>query len=324
MAYLANLTNPVHPAFSKEKFPKYVEYDEVLLQPARLASLLIQTPQDVHYFLAIIHDADHPSEFENTLGDKSRRTYHELKQILELRPSDFTRVERELEQVAETLLWDFQNLNINDYAETRLKLSVDASDPNSLSARSIVVINQDFYVAIAQATKSVKLLRLQFLLGVTMAHELSHATWYALTTMVSTDCEPVFGPSGSGEAGDELEARLFGFRAAEEDKLSGKIKWFKLVTFQDGQNQGAERPVGRVHIDFIQRLFADWFWQHYFSTKHAWTIIPSLAWSPEMSVPSSISALIHSTTTFTPPGPIAEVKEIFKKRKRSDDDDEDK
>lgn len=66
MAHRATLRNAVHPVFAKERFPDDVDYDTVFLQPARLASRLLETPQAVHYFLAIMTSAPNRSVFEGT------------------------------------------------------------------------------------------------------------------------------------------------------------------------------------------------------------------------------------------------------------------
>ena len=80
MAHHAALGNPVHPMVAKEKFPDDVDYDTVFLQPARLASQLLQTPQAVHYFLAIMQAAPRRSE-KGSKGSKMQHTYHELRRI---------------------------------------------------------------------------------------------------------------------------------------------------------------------------------------------------------------------------------------------------
>lgn len=51
MAHRTALGDAAHPMVSREKFPDDVEYDTVFLQPARLVSHLLQTPQAVHYLV---------------------------------------------------------------------------------------------------------------------------------------------------------------------------------------------------------------------------------------------------------------------------------
>lgn len=80
MVYRAALGNPIHPMISKLKFEDDVEDDTVFSQPARLSSQLLQTPQAVHYFLAIMQAAPRRSE-KGSKGSKMQHTYHELRRI---------------------------------------------------------------------------------------------------------------------------------------------------------------------------------------------------------------------------------------------------
>jgi len=74
-----------------------------------------------------------------------------------------------------------------------------------------------------------------------MIHEIAYATLHALTEI---PLEPFFGEHGSGEAGWEFEARLFGLCPSEERFLSGKCSWYVLSMGRDVDIQAA--PVGRV------------------------------------------------------------------------------
>jgi len=299
---------------SKEKFPDDVDYDAVFLQPARLASNLLVTRQAVHYFLAIIHAAPRRGDERS-----QEHRYHDLKHILDLQPSDYVEVARKLEQAAETLTWVVED--IANCAETEKKPS-DSSGRTALSARSQIAISKEFYEALLHAQDGDRKLGLQFNLALTLAHELAHATLYALTEIWWHGGEPSFGYAGSDDAGWELEARLFGLRAHEEEKLSGELWWYKLVASQDKQSQLTQSPVERVSIEFIQELFTDGFWSDLCSTENPLKIVPSAARSLTACVPESIRALILSARRSNPSIPTAETEAEVRSSKRENSDDD--
>lgn len=295
MAHHAALGNPVHPMVAKEKFPDDVDYDTVFLQPARLASQLLQTPQAVHYFLAIMQSAPRRSE-KGPEGSKMQHTYHELRRIDELQHSDYEEVTRTLEQVAETLTWFVRD--IPHYGLMTGKQRIH-SNGSAASTYCEIAINKELYEALLHTRGGEKKLGLQFFLAVVMLHELAHATMCILTEMST---EPIFGSYGPPEAGFEFTARLFGLCLFDKKKFSGDLWWYELNTSED-QRAGTEPPVERVRIGFIQELFTDQFWLLRFSAKNVWRIIPSSAWSAIWSktvyVPSSIMALIRSAPKTT-------------------------
>ena len=307
------LTNQVHSIVSRERFSDPLLYDIVFIRPARLVSHLLQTPQAVHYFLAIIHSAPHQSELEIDPAGKKRYRYHELEDIHDLRASDYTLVARTLDRVARTVTWDV--CTTTGYAEIT-SLPRDTSTGSFLSARSKIDINVGFLLAFVQLDDFDQFLNLQFLLAVTMVHVIAHATLHALTEVPR---EHVFGESGSGEAGWELEARLFGPCVSEEKKFSGELWWYELGVGKDKHLQPT--PVDRVKIGFVKRLFTDWFWSHRFDRQGPWKIIPSVAWPPVVYVPDSVAALIQAAMTQVQRRRIAKVKSSSKKRKRNDEDE---
>ena len=317
MAHSATLTNTIHPSVSKEKFTDDVDYDAVFLQPARLASNLLRSPQAVHYFMAMIDSAPHLSELTEDLTDTVRCFYYELENVHALRPMDYIRVERKLKHVAETVTWGVSDMTACG-VQTALPRGCCAR--SSLSLRSKIDINKRLYQALARMQEGRKKLSLQFLLAVTIVHELAHATMYALT---ETPHEHVFRQMGSGEAGWEIEARLFGLCPHDKDKFSGDLWWYELAK---GQKQHLQpNPVEPVQIGFIQDLFADWFWLRFwdrqFQAPLAWTIIPSAAWPPMVYVPDSVLSLIQTATAYIRRRLIADVEIPSRKRKRHDDGD---
>lgn len=298
----------------KEKFSEDVEYDAVFLQPARLASHLLVTPQAVHYFLAIIRSAPRRSVvgFPESM---EKHTYHELRHIDDLQDSDYIEVARYLEQVTKALIWVIKDMS--NYAEMK-----PTRRDSTLSPRCRITIGKRLYEALLQTADSDRKLRRQLLLAITMVHELAHAAMYALTEMWT---ESTFGPNGAEDAGFELEARLFGLCPYERTMLSGNLCWYELVTLKD-QSPNINPPVERVQIDFIHELFTDWFWQHRLSAGDAWEIIPSAARSSVVYIPSSIRALIRRSAGVSIPSiPTAETEAeaSSSKRESSDDDDDD-
>lgn len=271
-----------------------MDYDTVFLQPARPASRLLETPQAVHYFLAIMTSAPNRSVFEGTPEVTKQHTYIEVRHILGLQGSEFIQVRRKLEQVAETITWVVRDLAL--YGGMVRKPS-DFSNRSALSTRCEIAISKKFYKALLQAQDGEQKLGLQFLLAVAMIHELAHATMYALTEMPQ---EPIFGRFGATDAGWELEARLFGLYPHEPRMLSGELWWYGVVLSQPQNVQGEPTAIERVRVDFIQELFTDGFWQGRFLTEGPWKIIPSAAWQSGPYVPSSIRALTNSATMLGP------------------------
>lgn len=290
MAHRAALRNPVHPMVSRKKFPDDVEYDAVFSQPARLASQLLQTPQAVHYFLAIMQLAPRRSE-KGPEGSKMQHTYHELRRTNDLQHSDYEEVKRTLEQVAETLTWVVRDMP--HYGVMTRKHSSSAS-----STRCEISINKKFHETLLHARDGDEKLGLQFFLAVVMLHELAHATMCVLTQMST---EPIFGSHGPPEAGYEFTARLFGLCLFENELFSGELWWCQLVPSKDQREN--RQLVEEVQISFIQELFTNEFWLFRFSKRNPWRIIPSGAWlatwSSKVCVPSSIKDLIRSAPKTT-------------------------
>jgi hypothetical protein len=314
MAYRAELTNAVHPMVSVDKFSKEVDYETVFLQPALLVTRLLGTPQAVHYFLALILDAPHQSELKTHPTSTGVHRYQEIENIHALRPSDYVLVDRTLRRVARTMTWSLRKMP--EYGES-CPLPRKSSDQSMFSARSKININALFRQISSQLGDRKKL-RLQFLLAVTMIHELAHATLHALTEMPR---ELFFGKCGSGEAGWELEARLFGLCISEQNIFSGEFSWYKLGVGEDKHLQPV--PLARVRTGFIEKLFTDEFLDRQFILQGAWSIIPPAAWPPVVFVPDSIDALIRTAMARGQRNPISEVEASSRKRKRSGDDDDD-
>lgn len=63
---MESLANIVHPLLARDKFAKSVNYAKVFLQPARLASRMMATPQAQHYFLTLITKSKHVSSLRGT------------------------------------------------------------------------------------------------------------------------------------------------------------------------------------------------------------------------------------------------------------------
>jgi hypothetical protein len=292
-------------------------YATVFLQPARLVSHLLRTPQAVHYFLAMIHTVPHRSEFDKVPAGTARHRYRELEDIHTLRGSDYVLVERTLGQVARTITWGAREMI--DYGET-CTLPRILSNSCIFSAHSVININKCICQALIPIQGDRQRLNLQFLLATTMIHELAHATMHALTEM-PLEHEHCFGECGSGEAGWELEARLFGLCPSERKVLSGELWWYELGVGQNTHLQPV--PIERVQIDFIQKLFTNQFWNHQFTPQEAWSIVPAMAWPPVVYVPDSVDALIQTAMAQSRRRPITKVKASTKKRKRTYDDDED-
>ena len=312
----AALTNTVNPLVSREKFPDDVDYEAVFLQPARLVSHLLRTPQATHNFLAMIQTAPHRSELQQDPAGQGRYSYREVQNIHELRRADYLLVGRTLEHVARTVTWCVRKMTTYG---ARKKLPKVLSTQSIYSARSMININERFCRALTQAQDDhKKKLSLQFLLAVTMIHELAHAIMHNLTETLH---EHTFGTRGSGEAGFELEAHLFGLCPSEERSYSGDLHWYELGISQQLEKWWLQPvPIEQVQIGFIQALFTDWFWR-WFSPQAAWTMIPTAAWQPIVYVLYSISCLILTATMQFPRRQIAGVVSSSRKRKRRDDDD---
>lgn len=67
------LANSVHPLLARDKFAKSINYAKVFLQPARLATRMLATPQAEHYFLALITKSKHVSSLRGTAKNLRHR-----------------------------------------------------------------------------------------------------------------------------------------------------------------------------------------------------------------------------------------------------------
>jgi hypothetical protein len=318
MADHVGLTGPVHPAFAKKRFFVLdgVDYDTVLLQSARLASALIRTPQAVHFFLGTLTTVPHVSALDKDSKSIIGHVYQEPKHIFALQASDRFLVAEALERVAETLTWNVQN--IPGYGRTVREKRM----PNTgsyYSARSRIDISKSLCQRIAQAQNRDEKLSLQFLLAATMVHELAHAT---MRTVTGIPDGLRFGPSGVGEAGWEIEARIFGLCPSEvSGTASGELWWHEVGRSQDLGGLNLQRPVERVQIEYIKELFTDSFWQLRLVMQGVSMMIPSAAWPPRVFVPDSVGAIIQHASRSIPRKAIAEVPRRSNKRKRSGDDE---
>jgi hypothetical protein len=84
---MASLENTVHPLLTRDKFAKHVNYAKVFLQPARLVTRMLATPQAEHYFLALITKSKHRSTLRGAAKDRRHR-YWSDKNIGELNSLD--------------------------------------------------------------------------------------------------------------------------------------------------------------------------------------------------------------------------------------------
>jgi hypothetical protein len=70
---VGSLINDVHPLLARDKFARSVNYAKVFLQPARLATRMLATPQAPHHFLALLTKSKHVSSFRGTAKDLRHR-----------------------------------------------------------------------------------------------------------------------------------------------------------------------------------------------------------------------------------------------------------
>jgi hypothetical protein len=269
---MASLENAVHPLLTRDKFAKHVNYAKVFLQPARLATRMLATPQAEHYFLALITNSKHRSRLRGPAKDLRHR-YWSDKKIGELSSLDRQCVRTWLCEIANKITYSVRGCE-GALAETE-KLPLGSS--GSAMGRSLICISRtEHYNPLHGELPPRERIIRQFNLAVALLHELAHAISYAVT---GTEEEDFFEDSIVAEAGFEFEAQLFGACPSFSSSAPKVVKWFpwpsRILLAGEGDVESYDledlcsnsrklvegAPIAKVSIGFIKNLFRGQFWQ---------------------------------------------------------------
>lgn len=246
----ALVNTEIHPMVSEDKFPAHIDYYEVFYEPVKLVSRLLNTPQAIQYFLAIITKSDHISDLPDIAKHVQQR-YQAQKDIRELDANDAELVHKWLCRIAKT--FTFEVGACKDAWGTMQPLRSRYDPGCMLNARSVIRLSEsDFFRPDVQFLSANEKLCRKFLLAVTIIHEIAHATLHALTEKSSED---FFEDSTIDDAGRELETRLFGL--VPNVKLVGRnqplLYWFAY------RNRENSVEVAGIEDEFMEDLFSDRF-----------------------------------------------------------------
>jgi hypothetical protein len=281
---MASLENTVHPLLTRDKFAKHVNYAKVFLQPARLVTRMLATPQAEHYFLALITKSKHRSTLRGAAKDRRHR-YWADKNIGELNSLDRECVRTWLCKIADKITYSVRGCD-GALAEVE-KLPLGSSE--KAMGRSLICISRsDHYNPLHGELPPGERIVRQFNLAVALLHELAHAISYAITGRQEED---FFEDSIVAEAGFEFEARLFGACPSFSSNAPKVVKWFpwpsRILRGGEGEvgsydladlcsnpsklKDGA--PIAKVSIGFMRNLFREQFWQKVVAKKAAAAVI---------------------------------------------------
>jgi hypothetical protein len=268
---MASLENTVHPLLTRDKFAKHVNYAKVFLQPARLVTRMLATPQAEHYLLALITNSKLRSRLRG--GAKElRHRYWSDKKIGELNSLDRQCVRTWLCKIADKITYSVRGCD-GALAETE-KLPLGSSE-NAMGRSLICISRSDHYNPLhGELPPGERIIR-QFNLAVALLHELAHAISYAVT---GREEEDFFEDSIVAEVGFEFEAQLFGACPSFSSNAPKAVKWFpwpsRILLAGEGEvesydledmcsnprklDEGA--PIAKVSVGFMRNLFREQFW----------------------------------------------------------------
>ncbi|GAB7326173.1 hypothetical protein MBLNU13_g10175t3 [Cladosporium sp. NU13] len=217
---MGSLSNSVHPLLARDKFVKSVNYAKVFLQPARLATHMLATPQAQHYFLALITKSKHVSALRGTAKDLRHRFWSN-KDIGKLEDLDRQCVDTWLRKVAETITYSVRTCDNGALAEIK-KIPYDPSKTD-LGHCVICIGRKEHYDPLRGELSPTERLTRQFNLAIALLHELAHAVSYAITAGQDED---FFEDCIVAEAGFEFEARRFGACPSYSANTPKLVRWF--------------------------------------------------------------------------------------------------
>jgi hypothetical protein len=270
---IESLNNTVHPLLARDKFAKSVNYAKVFLQPARLATRMLATPQAEHYFLALTTQSKHVSACRGAAKDLRHR-YRSDKDIGELDDLDWQCVETWLCRIAGTITCSVRTCDYGALAETK-KIPVGSSK-SDLGQSIICISRKDHYNTLRGELSATERLIRQFNLAVALLHELAHAVSYAITARQDED---FFEDSIVAEAGFEFEARLFGACPSFSSSKPQLVEWFpwpsRVLLGGEGDVESYDLadicskpskledggPIAKVSFRFMEDLFREQFWE---------------------------------------------------------------
>lgn len=201
---IGTLTNTVHPLLARDKFAKSINYAKVFLQPARLATRLLATPQAEHYFLGLIPNSKYLSAYRGNAKDLRHRFWSD-KDIGKLEDLDRQCVDTWLRKVADTITYSVRACENGALAEIK-KIPYDSSKTD-LGRCIICISRKEHYDPLRGDLSAAERLIWQSNLAIALLHELAHAVSYAINARQDED---FFEDAIVAEAGFEFEARLFG------------------------------------------------------------------------------------------------------------------
>jgi len=270
---VASLENTIHPLLARDKFAKSVNYAKVFLQPARLATRMMATPQAEHYFLALITKSKHISALRGTARDQRHR-FRSDKDIGKLEDLDRRCVDTWLRKVAGTITYSVRACDNGALAEIK-KTPYDLSKTD-LGHCVICISRKEHYNPLRGDLSATERIIRQFNLAVALLHELAHAVSYAITARQDED---FFEDSIVAEAGFEFEARLFGACPSYSSNAPQLVQWFpwpsRILLGGEGEVESYDLadlcssprkledggPISGVSVRFMEDLFREQFWE---------------------------------------------------------------
>lgn len=270
---VGTLTNTVHPLLARDKFAKSVNYAKVLLQPARLATRMLATPQAEHYFLALITNSKHVSAYRGTAKDLRHRFWSD-KDIGKLEDLDRQCVDTWLRKVADAITYSVRACDNGALAEIK-KIPYDGTKTD-LGRCVICISRKEHYDPLRGDLSPTERTIRQFNLVIALLHELAHAVSYAITARQDED---FFEDAIVAEAGFEFEARLFGACPSYSSNAPKLVRWFpwpsRILLAGDGEVDSYDLadlcsspnklqdggPISRVSVRFMKDLFQEQFWE---------------------------------------------------------------
>lgn len=270
---IGSLTNSVHPLLARDKFAKSVNYAKVFLQPARLATRMLATPQAEHYFLALLTNSKHVSAYRGTAKDLRHR-FWSGKDIGKLEDLDRKCVDTWLRKAADAITYSVRACDNGALAEIK-KIPCDLSETD-LGRCVISISRKEHYDPLRGDLPATERLIRQFNLAIALLHELAHAVSYAITARQDED---FFEDAIVAEAGFEFEARLFGACPSYSANAPKLVRWFpwpsRILLGGEGEVESYDladlcsspskledgEPISRVSVKFMKDIFQEQFWE---------------------------------------------------------------
>jgi hypothetical protein len=269
------LKNSVHPLLARDKFAKSVNYAKVFLQPARLATRMLATPQAQHYFLALITKSKHVSSLRGTAKEIRHRFWSD-KDIGKLEDLDRRCVDTWLRRIADAITYSVRTCDNGALAEIK-KIPYDPSKTD-LGHCVICISRKEHYDPLRGDLSPTERTIRQFNLAIALLHELAHAVSYAITARQDED---FFEDAIVAEADFdfEFEARLFGACPSYSSNAPKLVRWFpwpsRILLAGDGEVDSYDLadlcsspekledggPISKVSVRFMKDLFQERFWE---------------------------------------------------------------